>query len=77
MRKNNLTLKEASDFFDEHDLEDFSSVKEVKEKFKLPKKKYIGVDLKLFSKIEKLANKTDLSIEEWVNKCLQKNIHLA
>ena len=66
-----LTIKEASDFFDEHDIFEFEDVKEVKDiKFKLKKKKYIGVDIELYKKIRSKAKKLhideDTLIKEWL-----------
>ena len=38
-----MTIAEASDFFDEHDIFEFDEVREVKDiKFRLQKKKYVG-----------------------------------
>lgn len=51
-----MTISEASDFFDEHDIFEFDDVKEVTDiKFKLQKKKYIGLDMGLFEKIRNKA----------------------
>ena len=64
-----MTIAEASDYFDEHDMFEFEDVKEVSDvKFKLQKKKYIGVDIDLFKKIKSKAKKLhkseDLLIKE-------------
>lgn len=66
-----MTIAEASDYFDEHDIFEFEDVKEVSDvKFKLHKKKYIGVDIDLFKKIKSKAKKLhkseDLLIKEWL-----------
>lgn len=74
MKKNKykeMTLAEASDFFDEHDIFEFGDVKEVTDiKFKLQKKKYVGLDMNLFKKIrsraKKLHKSEDLLIKEWL-----------
>jgi len=74
MKKNKyreMTIAEASDYFDEHDMFEFEDVKEVSDvKFKLQKKKYIGVDIDLFKKIKSKAKKLhkseDLLIKEWL-----------
>ena len=53
-----MTIAEASDYFDEHDMFEFEDVKEVSDvKFKLQKKKYSGVDIDLFKKIKSKAKK--------------------
>lgn len=66
-----MTITEASDYFDEHDIFEFENAKEVSDiKFKLQKKKYIGVDIALFKKIKSKAKKLhkseDLLIKEWL-----------
>lgn len=68
-----MTITEASDYFDEHDIFEFEDAKEVSDiKFKLQKKKYIGVDIALFKKIKSKAKKLhkseDLLIKEWLTE---------
>lgn len=67
----NMSIREASDFWDEHDFSEFEDVNEVKELcFSLPKKKYIGVDVNLYQKIKNKAKKLhkpeDILINEWL-----------
>ncbi|OGL40287.1 MAG: hypothetical protein A3C43_07400 [Candidatus Schekmanbacteria bacterium RIFCSPHIGHO2_02_FULL_38_11] len=74
MKKNKqkgMTILEASDFFDEHDIFELNNVKEVTDiKFNLQKKKYVGLDMDLFKKIrskaKKLHKNEDLLIQEWL-----------
>ena len=74
MRKNKskqITIIEAGDYFDEHDIFNFKDVKEVKNiKFRLSKKKYIAVDMNLFKKIQSKAKKLHKNeeslIQEWL-----------
>jgi hypothetical protein len=66
-----MTIVEASDFFDKHDIFEFNDVREVTDiKFNLQKKKYVGLDIKLFKKIQgkakKLHKSEDLLIQEWL-----------
>ena len=66
-----MTISEASDYFDEHDIFDFEDVIEVTDvKFKLQKKKYVGLDMELFKKIRRKAKKLhkseDILIKEWL-----------
>lgn len=66
-----MTIAEASGFFDEHDIFELDDVKEVTDvKFDLKKKKYIGLDIRLFEKIKNKAKKLhkseDLLIQEWL-----------
>ncbi|HQH81297.1 MAG TPA: CopG family antitoxin [bacterium] len=77
MRKNkvteDMTIYEASAFWDEHDFSEFDDVQEVKDiKFQLIKKKYIGLDLNIYAKIRKQARKLktteDALINEWLRE---------
>ena len=76
MRKSKIkemTIAEASDFFDEHDIFEFEDVKEVTDiKFDLKKKKYIGVDAELYKKIrtkaKKLHTDEDALIKKWLEE---------
>ena len=68
-----VTIGEASDFFDEHDIFEFDDVREVKDtKFNLGKKKYVGVDIELYKKIKNKAKKLkiyeDALIKEWLEE---------
>jgi hypothetical protein len=72
MRKNkNMSINEASDFWDEHTFSEFDDIAEVKDvKLSLSKKKYVGIDMDIYKKIRKEAqkqNKTeDVLIGEWL-----------
>ena len=77
MRKNkqikDMSIYEASDFWDEHIFSEFEDVQEVKNiRFSLIKKKYIGVDTGLYSKIKKKARELhmteDTLITEWLRE---------
>ncbi len=78
MRKSKLksmTIAEASDYFDDHDIFEFEDTKEVTDmKFKLQKKKYIGVNMQLFKKIRNKAKKLHTSEETLIQKWLQEKV---
>jgi hypothetical protein len=66
-----MTIVEASDYFDEHDIFESEDVREATDiKFKLQKKKYVGLDIELFKKIKSKAKRLhkseDLLIKEWL-----------
>lgn len=66
-----MTITEASEYFDDHDIFEFEDVKEVTDvKFKLQRKKYVGLDMGLFKKIQNKARKLhkdeDALIQEWL-----------
>jgi len=66
-----MSISEASDFFDGHDIFEFEDIKEVTDmNFKLQRKKYVGLDMGLFKKIQNKAKKLhkneDALIQEWL-----------
>jgi hypothetical protein len=77
MRKNkgteDMSIYEASDFWDEHDFGEFDDVEEVKTvRFALKKKKYVGIDEELFAiiktKAKRLNKPEDRLIHEWLSE---------
>jgi len=79
MKKNrqlkDMSLYEASDFWDEHTFTEFSDVQEVKDiRFSLRKKKYIGVDLSLYMKIKKKAKKLRATEDALINEWLKEKV---
>ena len=71
-KQKEMTIAEASSFFDEHDIFEFDDVREVTDiKFKL-QKKYIGLDMELFKKIRnrawRLHKSEDALIKEWLSE---------
>lgn len=70
-----MTIYEASDFWDEHDFTEFDDVREVKDiKFDFSRKKYIGVDYELFKKIEGKAKRLHKSSESLINEWLYEKV---
>ncbi|GMT42799.1 MAG: hypothetical protein IEMM0002_1210 [bacterium] len=68
-----MTITEASDYFEEHDIFEFGDAREVTGvKFRLQKKKYVGVDMALYKKIRAKAKKLriteDSLIQEWLKQ---------
>lgn len=68
-----MSIHEASEYWDEHDFDEFGDVLEVKElQFSFKKKKYIGVDRDLYATIKckaKALNKSeDTLINEWLSE---------
>ena len=65
-----MTIEEASEFWDEHSLFEFEGTEEVEVEFKLRKKQYIGISLKLFEQLETRAKKMNTSpeilLENWI-----------
>jgi hypothetical protein len=70
-----MSLGEASEFWDSHDFTEFSDNMEIKElRFKLKKKKYVGIDKKLYEIIKKQAKKLRINEESLINDWLKEKI---
>lgn len=68
-----MTILEASDYFDEHDLFEREEAVEVKNiKFEVSKKQYVGVDSALFNKIKTKAKKLHMSEDTLINTWLKE-----
>jgi len=72
-KRDELSVYEASDFWDEHDFGEFDDVKEVSDiKFSLTKKRYIGIDQDLYAKITSkariLRRPEEALIHEWLSE---------
>lgn len=67
-----MTIEEASEFWDEHSLFEFEGIEEVEVEFKLRKKQYVGIPLKLFKRLEQKAKKMNTSpealLETWITE---------
>ncbi len=68
-----MSVYEASDFWDEHDFGEFDDVRETNDvRFSLKKKKYVGIDWDVYSQIQNKAkslNKPeDVLINEWLSE---------
>jgi hypothetical protein len=68
-----MSIYEASDFWDEHDFGEFDDVEEVNGfQFSLEKKKYVAIDSDLYAIIKEKAktlNKSeDVLINEWLSE---------
>ena len=68
-----MSIHEASDFWDEHEFGEFDAVQEVDEiQFTLKKKKYVGIDSDLYaiikSKAKTINKPEDVLINEWLSE---------
>ena len=69
----NLSIYEASEFWDEHDFGEFDDIKETNEiQFSLKKKKYVGIDQDVYayikSKAKELQKPEETLINEWLSE---------
>ena len=70
-----MSIYEASDFWDEHDFTEFEDVEEVKEmRFALKKKKYIAMDMMLYKKIRQRAKQLHKAEESLINEWLREKV---
>jgi len=68
-----MSVYDASDFWDEHDFSEFEDIHEVKDvRFSLTRKKYIGVDTNLYSVIKKKAKKFHMTEDTLINEWLRE-----
>ena len=68
-----MSIHEASDFWDEHEFGELDDVQEVDEiQFTLKKKKYVGIDSDLYaiikSKAKTINKPEDVLINEWLSE---------
>jgi hypothetical protein len=68
-----MSIYEASNFWDEHDFFEFDDAAEVKDvKFSLSRKKYIGIDMDVYKQVKREAQRLhkteDALIDEWLKE---------
>ena len=68
-----MSIYEASDFWDEHDFDEFDDVLETDRlQFQLQKKKYVGIEMELYfvikNKAKMLNIAEDVLINEWLSE---------
>jgi hypothetical protein len=67
-----MTIGEASAFWDENSLFEFNGTEEVDVTFKLKKKQYIGIDRKIFEKLKvraaRLKTSPESLLEKWISE---------
>lgn len=77
MQKNrnfeDISIYEASDYWDEHDFGEFDDIKEVDEiNFSIKKKRYVGIDKDLYAQIKNkakmLRKPEEALINEWLSE---------
>lgn len=71
----NMTIQEASDFWDEHSLLEFDDTEEVAVKFNLKKKQYIGIDREVFKKLAAQAKRKKLSVDALLENWIVEKVH--
>ncbi len=70
-----MTIYEASEFWDEHDFTEFEDVEEMKDiRFELQKKKYVGLDMELYQKVEHEAKRLHRSSENLIKEWLREKV---
>jgi len=70
-----MTIAEASDFYDEHDIFETGAVVEITNiKFDLTKKRYIGLDERLYKKIQSKAKNMHVSEDTLIQGWLKEKV---
>ena len=73
----NISIYEASEFWDEHDFGEFDDVRETDEiQFSSKKKQYVGIDHDLFVSIHAKAKELQKTEEKLINEWLSEKIGL-
>jgi hypothetical protein len=73
-----MSVNEASDFWDEHDFGEFDDVQKTEEiKFSFKKKKYVGIDMELYSLIKNKAKTLDKPEDTLINEWLSEKAGLS
>lgn len=68
-----MSIYEASEFWDEHDFSEFEDTEEVRDmRFALKKKKYVGVEMELYKRIKTKAKRLKVTEDELINDWLRE-----
>ncbi len=72
-----MSIQDASEYWDEHDFGEFEDVHEEKEtRFVLNKKKYVGIDFDLYDVIRSAAKKFNKSEDSLINEWLSEKVNV-
>jgi hypothetical protein len=73
-----MSIYEASDFWDEHDFFEFNDIVEIGDmKFSASKKKYIGIDMDVYKKVRKEAHRLKKSEDALISEWLKEKVSLV
>ncbi len=73
--KENMTIEEASDYWDEHDFGQFRDVQEVHNMtFRISRKKYVAVDYRLYKEIRRKARLLNITENQLINDWLKEKV---
>ena len=71
-----MSLYEASDFWDEHEFGEFDDVQEVQDlRFALKKKKYVGIDMEIYSIITTMSKQLHTTEDHLINEWLSEKVN--
>ncbi|MDY0093090.1 MAG: CopG family antitoxin [Candidatus Vecturithrix sp.] len=71
-----MTISEASEFWDEHQFDEFADIEEVHDiEFALKRKKYVGIDLDLYSRITIQAKQLHIPEERLIQQWLGEKVN--
>ena len=74
-RPKDMSIHEASDFWDEHDFGEFDDVREDTElRFSLKKKKYVGIDPQIYANITTVAKQHHTTEDVLINQWLKEKV---
>jgi len=74
-KQRDMSIYEASDYWDKHDFGGSGDTKEVGDlRFALKKKKYVGVEVRIFAKIKERARRLHTTEDTLVNEWLREKV---
>lgn len=80
MAKNNIipdmTIAEASEYWDEHEFDEFSDIEEVHDvQFVLKRKKYVGIDAELYARVSAQARQLHTTEERLITRWVGEKVN--
>ena len=74
-KQKDMSIYEASDYWDKHEFSEPGDIKEVGDlRFALKKKKYVGVEVRIFEKIKERAKRLHTTEDTLVNEWLREKV---
>jgi hypothetical protein len=71
-----MTIAEASEFWDDHQFDEFTDIEEVHDlQFALKRKKYVGIDLDLYTRIAVQAKQLHITEERLIQQWLGEKVN--
>ena len=71
-----MTIIEASEFWDEHQFDEFSDIEEVYDvQFNITRKKYVGIDAELYARVSAQAKQLHTTEERLITRWVGEKVN--